>query len=546
VHLTPKTLSAAAALAFAACARGSGLADRVVILANSDAPDSVAIAEHYSTVRGVPRANVIALRMPAAETITWGEFISAVWQPLEDELVRRGWIDAIPMDLFDEVGRRKYAVSGHRIAALVVCRGVPLRIMNDPARYREVRPLTDHAEFRTNAGAVDSELSLLAQTDYPINASVPNPLFGNAEPTDAERAAVVEVSRLDGPTARDARGLVDLAVEAERTGLLGRAYVDIAGPHESGDRWLETVAADISGVGYDVSVSRGPGTLPSTARFDAPALYFGWYARDMNGPFALAGFRFPPGAIAVHIHSFSASTLRSDTDGWCGPLVARGVTATVGNVYEPYLEFLHRPDLLFEALARGENLVDAAYYALPVLSWQSIVIGDPLYRPFAMAQVKDPSALPKQLAGYAVIRRMITLENLGKAAEAIEAGKEGMREAPNLALGLALARRLEASGVKEQAVWWVTEAARSAGRSTGDWALIREAARFLALNGSPAEATDLYRRLFSIDAVPAEIRSAWLEEARVTALDAGDASQAAEWKEEMSRAVEIRSLETAP
>jgi uncharacterized protein (TIGR03790 family) len=533
----------------AAWARGSGLSDRVVIVANSDAADSVAIAEHYSDVRGVPRANVIALKMPTAETITWGEFVTSIWQPLESELVRRGWIDAIPMDLVDEVGRREYAISGHKIAALVVCRGVPLRIMHDPSRYRELRPLTDHAEFQTNAGAVDSELSLLAQTDYPINASVPNPLFGNLQPTDAERSQVVEVSRLDGPTAAAARGLVDLAIRAERTGLLGRAYVDIAGPHESGDRWLESTAVDIADLGYDVSVSRGPGTLPSTARFDAPALYFGWYDKDLNGPFALPGFRFPPGAIAVHIHSFSASTLRSSTEGWCGPLVARGVTATVGNVYEPYLEYLHRPDLLFEALARGDDLVDAAYFALPVLSWQSIVIGDPLYRPFAIplsAQTSDLAKLPPQLAGYAVIRRMIALEAAGRPADAIEAGKEGMRQAPNLALGLALARVLEDSGVKDQAVWWVTEAAQSAGATTGEWALIREAASFLALHGRPSEATDLYRKLFAIDAVPPALRSEWLEEARVTALDAGDPSQAAEWKEEMSRNVEIKSLSTAP
>jgi uncharacterized protein (TIGR03790 family) len=521
----------------------------VVIVANSDAPGSVAIAEHYSDVRGVPRGNVIALKMPTAETITWGDFVASIWQPLEGELVRRGWIDAIPMDVFDEVGRREYAISGHRIAALVVCRGVPLRIMHDPTRYRELKPLTDHPEFQTNAGAVDSELSLLAQTDYPINASVPNPLFGNVRPTDAERAQVVEVSRLDGPTIGDARGLVDLAVRAERTGLLGRAYVDIAGPHESGDGWLEATAADISAAGYDLSVSRGPGTLPPKARFDAPALYFGWYARDLTGPFALPGFRFPPGAIAVHIHSFSASTLRSTTEGWCGPLVSRGVTATVGNVYEPYLEYLHRPDLLFEALARGEDLADAAYYALPVLSWQSIVIGDPLYRPFAVplsAQTSDLSKLPQQLAGYAVIRRMIALDAAGRLADAIEAGKEGMHEAPNLALGLALARLLEASDVREQAAWWVSEAAQSSGTSAGDWALIREAAHFLALHGRPAEATDLYRKLFSIDAVPPELRSEWLEEARVTALDAGYPSQAAEWKEEMSRVVEIKSLGTPP
>ena len=542
-----KTLTAA--LALAACARGSGLADRVVVVANGDAPDSVAIADHYADVRGVPRANVIVLRMPVSETITWGEFVASVWQPLEDELVRRGWIDAIAMNLIDDVGRRKYAVSGQRIAALVVCRGVPLRIAHDPARYREVKPLTDYPEFRTNAGAVDSELSLLAQPDYPINASVPNPLFKNPKPTDSERAQVVEVARLDGPTAGDALGLVDLAVQAERTGLLGRAYVDIAGPHELGDRWLEATAAAISGLGYDLSVSRGPGTLPSAARFDAPALYFGWYAQDLDGPFALPGFRFPPGAIAVHIHSFSAQTLRSDTEGWCGPLVARGVTATVGNVFEPYLEYLHRPDLLVEALARGENLADAAYYALPVLSWQSILVGDPLYRPFAVplsAQSGDLSGLPPRLAGYAVIRRMLALDAAGRPGEAIGAGKEGMRRVPGLALGLALARRLEASGEGELAVGVIVEAARSAGATASDWALIREAASFLADHGRAPEAIGLYRRLFAISGIPPSVSFPWLQEARTVALAAGDSAQAAEWQAEMIRATERKALDTPP
>lgn len=531
-------LAAIVAFALSPGAHGSGLADRVVIVANSDAPDSVAIAKHYAAARGVPAANLIALKMPLAETISWKEFVSAVWQPLEDELVKRGWIDAIRMDLLDEVGRRKYAISGHRIAALVVCRGVPLRIAHDPSLYREVRPLTDRAEFRTNAGAVDSELSLLARTDYPINASVRNPLFHNGQPSDGERALVVEVSRLDGPTAEDAMGLVDRALEAEHNGLLGRAYADLAGPHENGNHWIEAAATDISALGYDMSVGQGPDTVPATARFDAPALYFGWYAADLNGPFALPGFRFPPGAIAVHVHSFSAHTLRSATEGWCGPLVARGVTATVGNVYEPYLEFLHRPDLLMEALARGENLVDAAYYALPVLSWQSIVIGDPLYRPFAaplLDQLTNHAALPPQLAGYAIIRQMNLLDAMGKQAEAIETGKAGMKEVPNLALALALATRLDASGMDNQAIWVLKDAAESAGTAPGDWEVMREAALFLAAHRRSAEAIDIFRKLFEIDPIPPAVRSPWLVEAQHVALDAGDTGQAAQWKDEARR-----------
>jgi uncharacterized protein (TIGR03790 family) len=491
---------------------------------------------------------VIELKMPLAETITWPEFVATVWQPLEDELVDRGWIDAIKMDLFDDVGRRKYAISGHRIAALVVCRGVPLRVANDPSLFREVRPLTDHVEFRTNEGAVDSELSLLARTNYPINACVPNPLFHKVQPTDDERSLVVEVSRLDGPTAADAMGLVDRAVEAERTGLLGRGYADIAGPHERGNRWIESAALQMADLGFDLSVARGPGTVPATARFDAPVLYFGWYAQDLNGPFSLPGFRFPPGAIAVHIHSFSAHTLRSSTEGWCGPMISRGVTATVGNVFEPYLDFLHRPDLLIDALSRGENLVDAAYYALPMLSWQSIVIGDPLYRPFAVtlsAQMNPLYALPPKLAGYAVIRRMNLLDAAGRKAEAIEAGKAAMKQVPSLALALALAHRLDASGLGKEATWTLRAASELAGTQPGDWELMREAALFLAAHGRAAEAIDLFRRLFAIDAIPASVRSSWLVEARHVALDSGDTGQAAEWKEEIGQAVE-RSVDGKP
>jgi uncharacterized protein (TIGR03790 family) len=541
-------LAAAIAFASASAAAGSGIADRVVLVANSDAPDSVSIARHYAEVRGVPSANIIALRMPVSETITWKQFVAAVWQPLEDELVRKGWIDAIPMELFDDVGRRKYAVSGQRIAALVLCRGVPLRIEHDPSLYRDVVPLTSHPEMRTNQGAVDSELSLLAQTDYPINACIPNPLFHNDQPTDFARAQVVKVSRLDGPSASDALHLVDLAVEAERTGLLGRAYVDIAGPHENGDRWLEAAAADIRALGYDLSVSRGPGTLPASARIDAPALYLGWYTSDMNGPFTLPGFRFPPGAIAVHVHSFSAHTLRSPTEGWCGPLLARGAAATVGNVFEPYLEYLHRPDLLMEALARGDNLVDAAYYALPVLSWQSIVIGDPLYRPFKLplaAQTRDFSALPAQLAGYAAIRQMNLLDADGRQAEAIALGRSAMKQAPNLALALALARRLADSGGAEAATWVISSVAETADLSPSNWEVVCEAASFMSANKKSAEAIDLYRRLFAVDSIPPAVRTPWLAEARRVALEGGDTGQAAQWEEEMGQSVE-KAVGAAP
>jgi len=380
------------ALIFTA-ARGSAeeLASRVIVLANSADPNSVQIAQHYADVRDVPLENVIKLRMPQSETISWAEFVDSIWNPVRAKLARQKWIDAIPMDLTDASGRRKYSIAGHRIAYLVICRGVPLRIRNDPARYHLAPPMTNDAIFRTNAAAVDGELALLAQEKSEITAYLANPLFGNDNPSRTELAAVIKVSRLDGPTVADALNLPDRAIAGEQAGLRGRAYVDIGGNHPDGDRWLESVVRQLAELDFETEVDRSSTTFSATTAFDDPVLYFGWYAGTVNGPFTKPDFQFPPGAVAMHIHSFSAATLRDANSGWCGPLVARGVTATVGNVFEPYLQLTHRPDLLLRSLARGDNFGDAACYAQRALSWQTVAIGDPLYRPFPTTRQNETS-----------------------------------------------------------------------------------------------------------------------------------------------------------
>jgi uncharacterized protein (TIGR03790 family) len=369
-----------------AAAENGAPAARVVLLANRDDPDSLRIARHYAEVRGVPAVNLIALPLPPTETITWREFVATVWEPLRAALVAQRWIDATVSDSRDAVGRRRYAPFGHRLSALVVCRGVPLRIAADPQLVTEVPPLTKRAEFRTNEGSVDGELSLLATANQPITAYVANPLFQNDHPTALQRGEVVKVARLDGPTVADALALVDHAVAAERDGLRGRAYIDLAQRDRNGDGMLESAGKLIAAAGFETVVDRAPATFPATTQLESPVWYFGWYTPNLDGPFAVPGFRFPAGAIALHIHSFSAATLRDPGHGWTGPLVARGVTATVGNVYEPYLMLTHRPDLFARALLRGDTLVDAAYYALPALSWQAVLVGDPLYRPLAASQ----------------------------------------------------------------------------------------------------------------------------------------------------------------
>lgn len=515
----------AAGLSAAALAKGADPAARVVVLANSRQPDSVRLAEFYAEQRGVPPGNVIALPLPEAEDITWREFIDQVYQPLQDELYRRGWLEGTATSLLDKLGRKRYGFTGHHLSYLVVCRGVPLRIYNDPTLLDESNPRRIAPQFNKNEAAVDAELSLLAQSGSEITGMISNPLFANEHPSSLDAEMVVKVSRLDGPTFENARRLVTSALEAESQGLLGRYYIDLKGPHPDGDAWLELTFTQLQDMGFDGDLDRQGGTFGAEARFDAPVFYFGWYAGSLNGPFAAADFTLPPGAIALHIHSFSAHTLRSASSGWCGPLVARGVAATLGNVFEPYLQLSHRPNLLLRALSHGRTLGDAAYYSLPALSWQAVTIGDPLYRPFKVSlaqQEQAAGALPPGLAPYAVIRRANLLLRQNDRPAALAVLKAGMRDRPSIALGLALAKLQLAGGDAKAAVATLGFAPMLKQFRPQDWPLAREIAGLLAAHDARGQALRVYTMLARGKAPTAEAQLALLAEARATADAAGD------------------------
>ncbi len=524
-------------LLMAGTAAADDLAARVVILANSRQPESVKLAEFYAEKRAVPAANIIALPLPVNESITWREFIDQVWQPVQDELLKRGWIEGTTSDLLDRLGRRRYAPASHRISYFVVCRGVPLRIYNDPTLIEEKAGRKIAAELNKNESSVDSELSLVAQGSYDITAMVPNPLFANERTPTLTAEMVVKVARLDGPAWDDARHLVTSALEAERTGLLGRYYVDLKGPHAEGDQWLEAVRSQLRELGFDGDTETTGATFGAAARFDAPVLYFGWYAGNLNGPFAHEGFAFPPGAVALHIHSFSAQTLHATGSGWTGPLVARGVAATVGNVFEPYLGFTHRPNHLLRALSQGKNFGDAVYYALPALSWQAVAVGDPLYRPFKVSladQLADVARLPPALAPYAIARQANLLTKGGQKAEALALLRRAAREQPGLVLGSALARLALADNDAPAAVAAVGFAPMLKTVRAEDWSQLREIAGLLAAHGARPAALQVYANLARAKAPTPDALKALLVEARAEADAAGDLKQSLEFARQLS------------
>ena len=108
-------------------------------------------------------------------------------------------------------------------------------------------------------------------------------------------------------------------------------------------------------------------------------IYCGWYSLRKY----IDAFDFADGAIGYHIASLEAVDLRdANSSQWCPAMLADGITATLGAVAEPYLHSFPEPKEFFLELFNGCCLVEAYYHTKPFNSWQMVLIGDPLYRPF--------------------------------------------------------------------------------------------------------------------------------------------------------------------
>ncbi len=365
-------------------------AAQVAVLFNTREKASRDVAEFYAHARGIPADRIIGLDCPSASTISREEYERQIVGPLRDHLEGRGLV-RFATEVVDPAPNRSGGIR-HRLAAskiryLVTVYGMPYRIGNDTNRTDTYGPDTP-AHVRKNGAALDNELILLpSEGSYPIAGAANNPYHNATNPGALGPAnGIFLVSRLDGPTPELAKGLVTQALQAERDGLWGRAYFDLRGlkdgNYKTGDDWIASAAAVARFIGFETYVDQSASTLPVGFPLSEVAFYAGWYDQDASGPFTSPVVEFVPGAIAYHIHSYSAGNPRSGQKHWVGPLIARGATVTMGCVDEPFLPATPNIGVFLARLVQGFNVGESYLAATPTLSWQNILIGDPLYRPF--------------------------------------------------------------------------------------------------------------------------------------------------------------------
>lgn len=365
----------------------------VVVLYNNGQTESEQLARKYAELRQVPDSQVLGLSCLGAEEIDYESYLTTIAEPILAAGNKRGWWKC------DKKGK----VVERSVSVLVTMKGVPLKIKRFSSNKKKEIEEKKAAEKLKGLSAVreasvDSELSALLLGGYPREAMIGNPYYEALQPFKVAKLPTLIVSRIDGETTDICYSLMLDTLRAEEKGLVGWTLVDKGGPHKQGNDWMDEIVAFNDKAGLATLLDDFSETMATNFPLpDNIILYYGWYAGNINGPFLSPSQRFATGAVACHIHSFSAATLRNGKVGWSSGLLNKGAVATVGNVYEPYLHTSHHLDILHKRLRDGFTWGEASSMSVPCLSWQNIAIGDPLYRPFPMGK-KVPGVSPQERA----------------------------------------------------------------------------------------------------------------------------------------------------
>lgn len=253
--------------------------------------------------------------------------------------------------------------------------------------------------------SLDSELGLLwwDRDLYPVAWRWGNPLFHDSVP-NRDDPPVLMVSRLDAPTADLAKGLVDKALQAERSGLQGTMYFDARGLKAKDatdtygiyDQSLRDAAEIVKRQSsYNVVLDDAEATLSRSGSAPDVALYIGWYKLRAYED----AFTFKSGAIGYHMASAEALSVHDPGEtGWCKNALEHGITATLGSVGEPYLDAFPEPARFTTLLLTGKySLAEVYYLTSRYISWRMVLFGDPLYNPMrgrSRPTAHSPAQLP--------------------------------------------------------------------------------------------------------------------------------------------------------
>jgi uncharacterized protein (TIGR03790 family) len=384
----------------------------VLVVINQTSAQSQEVGAKYIAARHIPSNNVVRIRTAVAETMERRRYEFEIELPIMRAITAQAAQD--------------------RILYIVLTKDIPLRILGTSGP-------------RGSVASVDSELTLLYQKLLGHKVlppgRLPNTYFHADRPITEAKAfshadqGMYLVTRLDGFTVADVARLIDRGANPVRDGIVvldERAGLRGGG----GDTWLNETADRLAAAGSKERVLFDTTTAVVTDR--KPVIgYYSWGSNDPAITRRRMNLGFVPGALAGMFVSTDARTFKEPSDAWnvgdwrdttkffegspqslIGDLIREGITGVAGHVAEPYLDATVRPQILFPAYLAGFNLAESFYLAMPFVSWENIVVGDPLCAPFKTHTLSTEDAAPPldsetELPRFFSARRLAVLEGFG-------------------------------------------------------------------------------------------------------------------------------------
>ena len=328
--------------------------------------DSQEVAEYYQSKRSIPVLNVMSITAPTTEVVSRTDYNTHIKAEIETYLTNNSLVDSI-----------KY---------IVLVKGVPLKIAGSDGLSFGVYGEADYS-------SVDAAVCLLYQS-YDIVWRVDNPYF-NVDPNyyKAYRFKTNHfiigsttlkylVTRLDGYTVLDIKGMIDRAFTTDTS---GEGYWVLDGHLKFYDSMSE---ANTIMTNYGFNITPSPYTdttdyITSTAGDIMGYTGHGIHASMINGYVSstLSDFSYVNGAVIQTYESYSGYGFVSpnqSSHGQVAEFIAEGASGGIGMVYEPWSATFGDEDIWMPAYALGYTWADAAYMSLPFLDFVVVVIGDPL------------------------------------------------------------------------------------------------------------------------------------------------------------------------
>jgi uncharacterized protein (TIGR03790 family) len=349
-------------LVLAAGALYAQTGEQVLLVVNRNDATSRELAEYYRPRRAIPAKNVCFLNSTSAEEISWEVYREQIEKPITACLEQNGLRE--------------------KVIFIALTMGVPLKVDGGGK------------EFAAEHASVDSELALLYAKlrgmKFQRAGGINNPFFmKRSQPFRHPTFPIYLVTRLAAFDLAEAKAMIDRSLAARNR---GKFVIDLSTTNPQGDGWLRTAA---------ILLPASRVVVDETKRvlYDQQDVigYAAWGSNDPNRERRNLGFRWLPGALATEYVSTNARTLRRPPDdwtfrGWLGrhnlfggssqslsaDYIHQGATAATGNTYEPYLGACARPDYLLPAYFEGRTLAESYYLSIPFLSWQGVLLGDPL------------------------------------------------------------------------------------------------------------------------------------------------------------------------